>query len=84
MIRIKVVPVLKFIKIKVVPWICVAAMCFLTHSYVFCFSLSDLTEVCNFAGGTFHACDNLNTLEHYASLAIELFENDNMRLNKDK
>ena len=47
-------------------------------------------EVCNFADDTtFHACDNdlnnlIKSLEHDAFLAIEWFETNNMKLNKDK
>ena len=54
------------------------------------FYLADFTEVCNFADGTtFHACDNvlnnlIKILEHDAFLAIEWFETNNMKLNKDK
>ena len=54
------------------------------------FFLSDFTDLCNFADGTtFHACDmNLNflikRLEHDSFLAIEWFENNNMKLNQDK
>ena len=53
------------------------------------FYLPDFTEVCNFADDTtFHACDNdlnnlIKRLEHDA-LAIEWFETNNMKLNKDK
>ena len=53
------------------------------------FYLSDFTEVCNFADdATFHACDiYLNTrikrLEHDAFLAIEWFETNSLKLNKD-
>ena len=54
------------------------------------FYLPDFTEVCNFADDTtFHACDNdlnnlIKRLEHDAFLAIEWFETNNMKLNKDK
>ena len=54
------------------------------------FYLPDFTEVCNFADDTtFHACDNdlnylIKRLEHDAFLAIKWFENNNMKLNKDK
>ena len=54
------------------------------------FYLSDFTEVCNFADETtFHACDNdlnnlIKRLEHDTFLAIEWFETNNMKLNKDK
>ena len=53
------------------------------------FYLPDFTEACNFADDTFHVCDNdLNNLikrvEHNAFLAIEWFETNNMKLNKDK
>ena len=54
------------------------------------FYLPDFTEVCNFADDTtFHACDNdlnnlIKRLEHNAFLAIEWFETNNMKLNKDK
>ena len=52
------------------------------------FFLSEYTDLCNFAGGTtFFACDmDLNSLikrlEHDSFLAIEWFENNNMKLNK--
>ena len=54
------------------------------------FYLADFTEVCNFADDTtFQACDNdlnnlINRLEHDAFLAIEWFETNKMKLNKDK
>ena len=54
------------------------------------FYLSDFTEVCNFADDTkFFACDNdlnnlIKRLEHDAFLAIEWFETNDMKLNKDK
>ena len=54
------------------------------------FYLSDFTEVCNFSDdATFHACDNdlnnlIKRLEHDAFLAIEWFETNKMKLNKDK
>ena len=50
----------------------------------------DFTEVCNFADDTtFRACDNdlnilIMRLEDDALLAIQWFENSNMKLNKDK
>ena len=54
------------------------------------FYLTESTEVCNFADDTtFFACDeNLNSLikrlEHDSLLAIEWFQNNNMKLNQDK
>ena len=54
------------------------------------FFLPDFTEVCNFADDTtFHACDSdlsnlIKRLEHDSFLAIEWFETNNMKLNKDK
>ena len=54
------------------------------------FYFSDFTEVCNFADDTtFHACDNdlnnmIKRLEHDDFLAIEWFETNDMKLNKDK
>ena len=54
------------------------------------FSLSDFTDLCNFADDTtFYACDmDLNSLikrlEHGSFLAIEWFENNNMKLDQDK
>ena len=54
------------------------------------FFLSELTDLCNFADDTiFYACDmDLNSLikrlEHGSFLAIEWFENNNMKLNQDK
>ena len=54
------------------------------------FYLPDFTELCNFADDTtFHACDNdlnnlMKRLEHEAFLAIQWFETNNMKLNKDK
>ena len=54
------------------------------------FYLSDFTVVCNFADDTtFHVCDNdlnnlIKRLEHDTFLAIEWFETNNMKLNKDK
>ena len=54
------------------------------------FYLSNFKEVCNFADDTtFHACDNdpnnlIKRLEHDGFLAIEWFETNNMKLNKEK
>ena len=54
------------------------------------FFLYEFTDLCNFADDkTFYACDmDLNSLikrlEHDRFLAIEWFENNNMKLNKDK
>ena len=54
------------------------------------FFLSGFTDLCNFADDTiFYACDmDLNflikRLEHDSFLAIEWFENNNMKLNQDK
>ena len=54
------------------------------------FFLVDYTEVCNFADDTtFFACDKdlgslINRLEHDSSLAIEWFQNSDMKLNEDK
>ena len=54
------------------------------------FFLSEFTDLCNFGDDTtFYACDkDLNSLikrqEHYSFLAIEWFENNNMKLNQDK
>ena len=54
------------------------------------FYLADFTEVYNFADDiTFHACKNdLNNLtkklEHDTFLAIEWFETNNMKINKEK
>ena len=61
----------------------------------FCSNLfyhSECTKVCNFADGTtFYACDNdlsslinFNRLEHDSLLAIEWFENNNMKQNQKK
>ena len=52
--------------------------------------LSEFTDLCNFAEDTtFYACDvDLNSLikmlDHDSFLAIEWFENNNMKLNQDK
>ena len=52
--------------------------------------LSEYTDLRNFADGTtFYACDmDLNSLikrqEHDSFVAIEWFENNNMKLNQDK
>ena len=54
------------------------------------FFLSEFTDLCNFADDTtFYACDmDLNSLikrlEHDSFLAIEWFENNNMKLNQNK
>ena len=53
------------------------------------FYLADFMVVCNFADDTiFHAGDNdLNTgeeINHETFLAIEWFETNNMKLNKNK
>ena len=54
------------------------------------FYLTEFTEVCNFANDTtFFACEeDLNSLikrlEHDSLLAIEWFQNNNMKLNQDK
>ena len=54
------------------------------------FFLSGFTDLCNFADDTtFCTCDmDLNSLikrlEHDSFLAIEWFENNNMKLNQDK
>ena len=54
------------------------------------FFLPEFTDLCNFTNGTtFYACDmDLNSLikwlEQDSFLAIELFENDNMKLKQDK
>ena len=54
------------------------------------FYFTESTEVCNFADDTtFFACDeDLNSLmkrlEHDSLLAIEWFQNNNMKLNQDK
>ena len=54
------------------------------------FYLANFSEMCNFADGTaFHACHkNLNNLikrlEHEVFLALEWFETNNMKLNKNK
>ena len=54
------------------------------------FFLSELTDLSNFADDTtFYSCDmDLNSLikrqEHDSFLAIEWFENNNMKLNQDK
>ena len=54
------------------------------------FYLTESAEVCNFADDTtFFACDkDLNSLikrmEHNSLLAIEWFQNNNMKLNQDK
>ena len=53
------------------------------------FFLSEFTDLCNFADGTiFYACDmDLNSLikrlEYNSFLAIEWFENNNMKLNQN-
>ena len=55
-----------------------------------CFFLTECTDVCNFADDTtFFACDSdlkrlMERLEHHTKLAIEWFENNNMKLNEDK
>ena len=54
------------------------------------FFLPEFTDLCNFANGaTFYACDMdqnslIKRLEQDSFLAIELFENNNMKLNQDK
>ena len=54
------------------------------------FFLVDYTEVCNFADDTtFFACDKdlgslINRLEHDSFLAVEWFQNNNMKLNEGK
>ena len=51
------------------------------------FFLSEFTDLCNFADNTtFYACDIdlIKRLEHDSFLAIEWFENNNMKLNQDK
>ena len=54
------------------------------------FFLPEYIDVCNFADDiTFHACDEdlislINRLEYDSLLAIEWFENNNMKLNQDK
>ena len=54
------------------------------------FPILRFTEVCDFADDTtFHACDNdlnnlIKRLEHDAFLAIEWFETNNMKLDKDE
>ena len=54
------------------------------------FYLTESTEVCNFADDTtFFACDKvlnslIKTLEHNSLLAIEWFQNNDMKLNQDK
>ena len=54
------------------------------------FYLAGFTEFCNFRDDkTFHACDNdlnklIKRLEHDAFLAIEYFETNNIKLNKEK
>ena len=54
------------------------------------FYMTKLIDVCNFADDTrFHACDSslvvlVNRLEHDASLVIEWFDCNYMKLNQDK
>ena len=54
------------------------------------FFLSEFTDFCNFANDTtFYACDTdlyclIKRLEHDSFLAIELVENNNMKLNQNK
>ena len=54
------------------------------------FYLAGFTEFCNFRDNkTFDACDNdlnnlIKRLEHDAFLAIEYFETNNIKLNKEK
>ena len=54
------------------------------------FFLSEFTDLCNFADDvTCHACDMdlkslIKRLEHDRFLAIEWFENNNLKLNQDK
>ena len=54
------------------------------------FYITELTDVCNFADDTtFHVCDSgledlLNSLELDPNLAIEWFDCNYMKLNKDK
>ena len=54
------------------------------------FYLSECTQVCNFVDDTtFYACDKdfsslISRLEHDSLLAIEWFENNNMKLNQEK
>ena len=54
------------------------------------FYLTESSEVCNFAyDTTFFACGNdlnslIKRLEHDSLLAIEWFQNNNMKLNQDK
>ena len=53
------------------------------------FFLVDLTEICRFTDdATFHACENdlnnmINRLEHDGFLAIEWFETNKMKVNKE-
>ena len=54
------------------------------------FFLSEFTDLCNFADDTiFYTCDMglhslIKRLEHDSFLAIEWFENNNMKFNLDK
>ena len=54
------------------------------------FDLTELTNVCNYTNDTtFHACDSdicslIKRLEHDSLLAIEWFESNYIKLNKDK
>ena len=54
------------------------------------FFIPEYTDVCNFADDTtLHPCDKylnslINRFEHGSLLAIEWFENNNMKLNQDK
>ena len=72
---------------------CTPRICFIPPSNICVndlFFLVDFTEVCNFADNTtFIACDNdlgslKNRLEHDSFLAIEWFQNNDMKLNEDK
>ena len=52
--------------------------------------MTELTDLCKFADDTtFHVCysslkDLVNSLKHGASLAIEWFDSNYMKLNQDK
>ena len=48
------------------------------------FFLSEFTDLCNFADNTSCDIDLIKWLEHDSFVAIEWFENNNMKLNLDK
>ena len=59
------------------------------YIYIYIYDIFYITE-CDYAGDiTFHVCDSdpgslINSSEHDSMLAIEWFESNYMKLNKDK